>query len=61
MTQEARADRLLGVRFLTAHTSIDRLPTTMRGALGSLACEAVRCQQRPPVVRVIEVDAFSRS
>jgi hypothetical protein len=60
MTQEARDDRLLGVLFLTARTSIYRLPTTMRGALlGSPACEPVRCQQRPPVVRAVAVDAFS--
>ena len=60
MTQEARDDRLLGVLCLTARTSIYRLPTTMRGALlGSPACEPVRCQQRPPVVRAVEVDAFS--
>jgi hypothetical protein len=45
MTQEARDDRLLGVLFLTAHTSISRLLTTMRGALlGSPAGEPVRCQ-----------------
>jgi hypothetical protein len=60
MTQAARDDRLRGILFLTAHTSIYRLPTTMRGALlGSPACEPVRCQQRPPVGRAIEVDAFS--
>jgi hypothetical protein len=33
MTQEACDDRRLGARFLTARTSIDRLPTTTRGAL----------------------------
>jgi hypothetical protein len=33
MTQEARDDRRLGVLCLTARTSLDRLPTTMRGAL----------------------------
>jgi len=33
MTQEARDDRLLGVLFLTARTSIYRLPTTTRGVL----------------------------
>jgi len=33
MTQEARDDRLLGVLFLTARTSISRLPTKTRGAL----------------------------
>ena len=33
MTQEARDDRLLGVLFLTARTSIYRLPTKTRGAL----------------------------
>jgi hypothetical protein len=37
MTQEARDDRLLGVLFLTARTSL----------------------YRPPVVRAVEVDAFS--
>lgn len=31
-----------------------------RGALlGEPACEPVRYQQRPPVVRAVEVDAFS--
>ena len=60
MTQEARDDRLLGVLFLTARTSIYRLPTKTRGArLGEPACEPVRCPQRPPVVRAVEVDAFS--
>ena len=33
MTQEARDDRLLGVLFLTARTSIDRLPPKTRGTL----------------------------
>ncbi len=33
MTQEARDDRRLGVLFLTARTSISRLPPTTRGAL----------------------------
>ena len=33
MTQDARDDRLLGVLFLTARTSIYRLPTKTRGAL----------------------------
>jgi hypothetical protein len=33
MTQEARDDRLLGVLYLTARTSIYRLPTKTRGAL----------------------------
>ena len=60
MTQEAHDDRLLGVLCLTAHTSISRLPTTTYGALlGLPACAPVRCQQRPPVVRAVEVDAFS--
>jgi hypothetical protein len=60
MTQEARDDQLLGVLFLTAHTSISRLPTKMRGVLlGSPACAPVRCQQRPPVVWAVEVDLFS--
>jgi hypothetical protein len=60
MTQEAREDRLLGVLCLTARTSIDRLLTTMRGALlGSPAYEPVRCQERPPGVRAVAVDAFS--
>jgi hypothetical protein len=45
MTQEARDARLLGVLFLTARTSIYRLPTKTRGALlGEPACELVRCQ-----------------
>src|SRR5881628_3833665 len=40
--------------------SISRLPTTTYGALlGLPACAPVRCQQRPPVVRAVEVDAFS--
>ena len=60
MTQEARDDRLLGVLFLTARTSIYRLPTKTRGALlGSPAGEPVRCQQLPSVVRAVEVDSFS--
>ena len=60
MTQEARDARLLGVLFLTARTSIYRLSTKTCGALlGSPACAPVRCQQRPPVVRAVEVDAFS--
>ncbi len=33
MTPEACDDRLLGVLFLTARTSIYRLPTKTRGAL----------------------------
>jgi len=32
MTQDARDDRLLGVLFLTARTSIYRLPTKTRDA-----------------------------
>ena len=60
MTPEARDDRLLGILCLTARTSIVRLLTTTRGALlGSPACAPVRYQQRPPVVRAVEVDAFS--
>jgi hypothetical protein len=56
MTPEARDDRLLGILCLTARTSISRLPTTTRGALLG---EPVRYQQRPSVVRAVEVDAFS--
>ena len=60
MTPEARDDRLLGILCLTARTSISRLPTKTRGALlGEPACEPVRYQQRPAVVRAVEVDAFS--
>jgi len=60
MTQEGRDDRLLGVLFLTARTSICRLPPKTRGALlGEPACEPVRCQQRPSAVRAVEVDAFA--
>jgi hypothetical protein len=60
MTQEARDDRLLGVLFLTACTSLYRLPTKPCGrCLAIPACEPVRCQQWPPVVRAVEVEAFS--
>ena len=60
MTPEACDDRLLGVLFLTARPSISRLLTRTRGALlGSPAGEPVRRQQWPPVVRAVEVDAFS--
>ena len=47
MTPEARDDRVLGVLFLTAHTSIYRLPPKTRGALlGEPTCAPVRYQQR---------------
>lgn len=60
MTPEARDDRVLGVLFLTARTSISRLPTTTRGTLlGEPTCAPVRVPQRPPVVWAVAVDAFS--
>src|SRR5262245_15591806 len=45
MTPEARDDRRLGVLDLTARTSIDRLPTTTRGAL--LGSPSMPARQRP--------------
>ena len=45
MTQEARDDRLLGVLFLTACTSISRLPTRMCDAL--LGSPSMRASQMP--------------
>ena len=45
MTPEARDDRRLGVLDLTARTSLDRLPTTTRGAL--LGSPSMRASQRP--------------
>ena len=57
MTQEARDDRLLGVLFLTARTGYR--PRRAVRCLATPACEPVRCQQWPPVVRAVEVEAFS--
>ena len=60
MTPEARDDRVLGVLFLTAHTSIYRLPPKTRGALlGEPTCAPVRDPPRSSVVRAVTVDAFS--
>jgi len=45
------------------HRAYQHLPAAdhdARRAAGSPACEPVRCPQRPPVVRAVEVDAFPR-